>query len=283
MRWETALTHKGRRINKKTERKDFLSRILEHRDEAQISDVQIAAHASDFVLAGSETTATALSCITYYLDRTPHALKALHEEIRGAFQSYNEINASSTTPLKYLNAVIFEGMRMYPPLPFALPRVVPEGGDTVDGHILPAGVRIASTDMSFQTDESVRPLFQRIRQLQASILQIFRTLGHSNRRDGFEKTVTMYLMQVSHFLWVLGVASDEGKSFCIPRSGEANKFQQLGVDGTADDSCKAALYIRPGADRQRFRLAREVQDAHTLAKAKVNGEGYTQIKGVRRY
>jgi hypothetical protein len=29
---------------------------------------------------------------------------------------------------------------MYAPLPFALPRVVPEGGDTVDGIQLPAGV-----------------------------------------------------------------------------------------------------------------------------------------------
>ncbi len=40
-----------------------------------------------------------------------------------------------------MHAVILEGLRIYPPLPFALPRVVPEGGDTVDGHFLPAGVR----------------------------------------------------------------------------------------------------------------------------------------------
>jgi len=140
--------HRDRRINKKTDRKDFLTRILENREEGQISDVQIAAHASDFVLAGSETTATALSCITYYLDRTPSALKALHEEIRGTFKSYSEINAASTVSLRYLNAVIFEGMRIYPPLPFALPRVVPEGGDSVDGHMLPAGVSIAATNMN---------------------------------------------------------------------------------------------------------------------------------------
>ena len=31
-------------------------------------------------------------------------------------------------------------MRIFPPLPFALPRVVPAGGDTVDGHFLPEGV-----------------------------------------------------------------------------------------------------------------------------------------------
>ncbi|KAH8635732.1 hypothetical protein IG631_11133 [Alternaria alternata] len=31
-------------------------------------------------------------------------------------------------------------MRIYPPLPFPLPRVVPQGGDIVDGHFIPEGV-----------------------------------------------------------------------------------------------------------------------------------------------
>ena len=31
-------------------------------------------------------------------------------------------------------------MRIYAPLPLGLPRVVPRGGDTVDGHFLPAEV-----------------------------------------------------------------------------------------------------------------------------------------------
>ena len=90
--------------------------------------------------AGSETTATSLSCITYYLLRNPEVSRKLQDEIRGAFKSYDEINARSTTSLKYLNAVCLEGMRIYAPLPFPLPRIVPEGGDTVDGHHLPANV-----------------------------------------------------------------------------------------------------------------------------------------------
>ncbi|KAI9775446.1 MAG: hypothetical protein M1816_005936, partial [Peltula sp. TS41687] len=38
-----------KRVNKLTDRPDFLTRILEHRNEDEISDVQVAAHASDFV------------------------------------------------------------------------------------------------------------------------------------------------------------------------------------------------------------------------------------------
>ena len=42
--------------------------------------------------------------------------------------------------LKYLHAAALEEMRIYAPLPLGLPRVVPKGGDTVDGHFLPAEV-----------------------------------------------------------------------------------------------------------------------------------------------
>ena len=134
-----------RRILRITDRKDFLTRILDHQEEENVSDVQIAAHASDFVLAGSETTATALSCIVYYISHTPHAQKRLCEEIRRRFAKYSDITAAATAPLEYLNATIQEGMRIYPPLPFALPRVVPDGGDTVDGHWLAANVRMTTT------------------------------------------------------------------------------------------------------------------------------------------
>ncbi|KAH8660701.1 benzoate 4-monooxygenase cytochrome P450 [Tricladium varicosporioides] len=132
------------RINRKTDRQDFMTRILESREKDGLTDIQIAAHASDFVIAGSETTATALACVTYYLQRNPDALQKLRQEIRTSFSAYEEVTANSTVSLKYLNAVLLEGMRMYPPLPFALPRVVPQGGDTVDGHFLPGGTVVST-------------------------------------------------------------------------------------------------------------------------------------------
>ncbi|CAD6591261.1 MAG: hypothetical protein ASARMPRED_005286 [Alectoria sarmentosa] len=119
-----------KRICTETDRMDFMTRILENRNPQEVSDIQIAAHASDFVLAGSETTSTALSCITFYILQDPRIMKKLQAEIRSSFKFYGEINAQSTAPLKYLHAVALEGLRMYPPLPFALPRVVPDGGDT---------------------------------------------------------------------------------------------------------------------------------------------------------
>ncbi|KAF9776194.1 hypothetical protein IL306_005668 [Fusarium sp. DS 682] len=135
-----------KRINNPDPRPDFLTRILEQ--EENISTVQLAAHASDFVTAGSETTATALSCITYYLLKTPHACTKLQNEVRSAFTKYEDINSQAANRLQYMRAVCLEGMRMYAPLPFALPRVVPEGGDTVDGIQLPAGTIVSTNPVA---------------------------------------------------------------------------------------------------------------------------------------
>ncbi|RYP13364.1 hypothetical protein DL765_006905 [Monosporascus sp. GIB2] len=146
---EMAIELIRKRINRKTDRKDFYTRILEHRDdEDRASDIQLAAHASDFVLAGSETTATALATTTYYLLRSPSAWGELTQEVRSAFSVYEDINNASTQPLRYLTAALSEGMRMYAPLPFATPRLVPKGGDTVDGHFLPEGTVVSSNPVA---------------------------------------------------------------------------------------------------------------------------------------
>jgi cytochrome P450 len=150
---EFAMSLIDKRISRKaSKRRDFMTRILEQRDPKEVSDIQLAAHASDFVLAGSETTATALSAITYYLLKTPLVMQQLQGEIRQAFKSYDAIDAQATLRLRYLRAVILEGLRIYPPLPLGLPRVVPEGGDVVDGHMLPGGVRAHCCGSGCQAD-----------------------------------------------------------------------------------------------------------------------------------
>lgn len=91
-------------------------------------------------IAGSETTATTLSCATYYLLKTPAIYSKATAEVRTKFARYEDINATAVSQLKYLHAVALEAMRVYPPLPLALPRVVPKGGDIVDGHFIPQAV-----------------------------------------------------------------------------------------------------------------------------------------------
>lgn len=90
--------------------------------------------------AGSDSTNTAMGTVFYYLLKQPNVMQQLQAEIRSTFGSYDEITARSTNNLEFLIAVIREAMRIYPPVPLALPRIVPEGGDTIDGRFVPAGV-----------------------------------------------------------------------------------------------------------------------------------------------
>jgi cytochrome P450 len=66
-------------------------------------------------LAGSETTASLLSGVTYHLLHNRSILEILVKEIRTSFQNEDEINMVSTSGLKYELAVIEEGLRIFPP------------------------------------------------------------------------------------------------------------------------------------------------------------------------
>lgn len=91
---------------------------------------------------GTETTATQLSGMTWYLLQNPDKLARLAKEVRGAFNSAEEIDLLEITKLPYLTACIEEGLRIYPPVPSALPRTVPRGGAQVCGEWLPGGVSL---------------------------------------------------------------------------------------------------------------------------------------------
>jgi cytochrome P450 len=97
-----------------------------------------------FTTAGSETTATALSGIMNYLTTSGNeaTVSSLVREVRESFKSEDEITFEKLASLQYLNATINEGMRLCPPVPTMLPRLVPEGGDTVCGMWMPAGVSL---------------------------------------------------------------------------------------------------------------------------------------------
>lgn len=68
----------------------------------------------------------------------------LADEIRSSFKSETEMTFRTIATLKYLSAVIEEGLRMYPPLVTSLSRIVPNGGAHVDGHYVPEGVSITT-------------------------------------------------------------------------------------------------------------------------------------------
>lgn len=102
---------------------------------------EIASHFNVIMMAGAVTTATFLSGVLYYLGHNRQALESLRDEIRSTFPSIEAINSKGLLGCVYLNAVIEEGLRIYPPAGAAhLSRIVPKGGCVMSGSFIPEGV-----------------------------------------------------------------------------------------------------------------------------------------------
>jgi hypothetical protein len=119
-------------------RRDFLSYILKD-EKDRMGDGEIAANCGFLILAGSETTATALSGVTYHLLKTPEAMQKVTDEVRNAFESETEINfVNVSARLPYMLACFNEGLRVYPPGPTIAPRRTPKGCMTnIAGYQVP--------------------------------------------------------------------------------------------------------------------------------------------------
>lgn len=126
------------------QRKDFFHYLLHARDPLtgeKFLPPDLVGEAALLVGAGSDTSSTALSGCFFYLGRHPRVLARLQQEVRGAFDDVEEIkHGAKLLGLPYLRACIDEAMRMSPPVPALLDRLVLPGGAMVDGHRLPAGV-----------------------------------------------------------------------------------------------------------------------------------------------
>lgn len=119
--------------------------VLRHNDKKGMSVPEMEATFRVLVVAGSETTGTALSGIMGNLLQNPDAMKHSTEEVRRSSQHHSEISAGRASSLPYLNAVIEGGLRLCPPVALGIPRMVPVGGAEVPGLWLPGGVSFRFT------------------------------------------------------------------------------------------------------------------------------------------
>ena len=130
-----------------TTRPDLVAYALRHRDDEKggMTDEEIHQNMAFFIGAGSETTGLLVTGAIWYLLTNPHCLEQANEEVRERFKRVEDIKLKAiTADLKYLQAVIDETFRIYPPALSSQPRTVPKGGDTVCGHWLPEGVSRSS-------------------------------------------------------------------------------------------------------------------------------------------
>nr|CAD7602411.1 unnamed protein product [Timema genevievae] len=81
----------------------------------ELSDKDIAAQAAVFFLAGFETSSTLMSFVSYFLVIHEDIQQRLQEEIDMLENNGGKVTYEEVLALKYLDMVISETLRMYPP------------------------------------------------------------------------------------------------------------------------------------------------------------------------
>lgn len=134
------------RLGDEADRRDFFFHLLRARDPETgqgFTTPELWGESNLLIIAGSDTTSTALAATLFYLTRNAEALAKVQAEVRGKFTDVEEIRQGAVlSSCTYLRACIDEAMRMSPSVGGLLPREVLLGGMTVDGVHVPAGVVI---------------------------------------------------------------------------------------------------------------------------------------------
>lgn len=121
---------------------DLWDFVLKQEGSKVLTRDEMDSNSSMFMIAGTETTATLLSGLTYLLLKNPDKMHKLVKEIRSAFNKEKDMSMETIAALPYLTACLKEGLRLYPPVPTGLPHLTPANGSTICGEYVPAAVRV---------------------------------------------------------------------------------------------------------------------------------------------
>ncbi|KAI4114556.1 MAG: hypothetical protein LQ338_007987, partial [Usnochroma carphineum] len=109
-----------------------------------------------FVVAGTETTAHALACITFYILNDPIVLGTLEAELFDV-GDVKALKLQQLQQLPYLTSVILEGLRLSYGVATRLPRIAPERVIRYGNYVIPAGTPVSMSSMLIHHNESIFP------------------------------------------------------------------------------------------------------------------------------
>lgn len=131
--------------------RDLLSHLIALQDDEGrgLSDAQLRDEAMTLFLAGHETTALALTYIFHLLATHPEIYDKLRSEVDSVLAGHKPTHEDAPK-LPYVNAVIREGLRLYPPA-WTMAREATTDVDAGDLRI-PAGVNVIMCQYVVQRD-----------------------------------------------------------------------------------------------------------------------------------
>ncbi|KAJ1948529.1 hypothetical protein FBU59_001550 [Linderina macrospora] len=123
---------------------DILQALIDGEDpesKAKMTPTQVTAEHISILGAATDTTALTMTWALHYLMLYPECYRKATEEVRSAFTSDHLIGYSEgRSQLPYVEACIYESLRIRAVTGGIMLRDVPPGGVTFQGHYLPAGM-----------------------------------------------------------------------------------------------------------------------------------------------
>ncbi|KAG5976205.1 hypothetical protein E4U55_007458 [Claviceps digitariae] len=133
-------------------KKTFFAKLFKAEEDEKLSFGDILSNAQLFIVAGSDTTANTLTYAIWSVCKRPELRDALLKELRTLPADFTE---SDLRELPLLNHTIEEALRLYPPAPGLLPRVVPPGGAHIGGYYLAEGTSVAAQPHTMHRDPAI--------------------------------------------------------------------------------------------------------------------------------
>jgi cytochrome P450 len=122
-------------------RPDLWSLVLRKKEDEAMTLPEMHKNSSTFMMAGTETTATACGGLTYFLLKHPEKMEKVVNEIRTSFRNEDEMTIPRMQRLEYLQACLNEALRLYPPAATGFQRITPPEGAEICGRYVPGAVR----------------------------------------------------------------------------------------------------------------------------------------------
>jgi cytochrome P450 family 3 subfamily A len=133
------VTERSKTINERRNYADFISIVLKNRSSSQdlfVTDDDVVANCLLFLVAGVETSLLVLSIGCFLLAKHPDDQERLYQEITRVIGD-NSVTLESINQMTFLDAVVNETLRLYPPSTFTERRVSKEYNlETPSGQVI---------------------------------------------------------------------------------------------------------------------------------------------------
>ncbi|KAI5631853.1 cytochrome p450 domain-containing protein [Phthorimaea operculella] len=122
--------------------KPFLEQIIEAAGvEGEYGELELKEETLGVTIAGMDTSASAVGFVASMLAQHPDVQEKVYQELMGVFEGDEPVRPDHLSRLPYLDAVIRETLRLYPPVP-VITRQADRDTELPNGVVLPEGTRI---------------------------------------------------------------------------------------------------------------------------------------------